>query len=70
VELSTRFRGASIYSAYSGQTEPPIPDQTEPISLRTAVNETRTYGGVRGAPHQSRLVGPSTRLASGCALMV
>ena len=30
--------------------------------LRTAVYETRTYGGVRGAPHQLRLVGPSTRL--------
>ena len=30
--------------------------------LRTAVYETRTYGGVRGAPHQLQLVGPSTRL--------
>ncbi len=32
--------------------------------LRTAVYETRTYGGVRGAPHQLPLVGPSTRLAA------
>ncbi len=33
--------------------------------LRTAVYETRTYGGVRGAPHQPWLVGLSTRLDDG-----
>ncbi len=26
--------------------------QTEPITKRTAIYETRTYGGVRGAPHR------------------
>ena len=30
--------------------------------LRTAVYETRTYGGVRGAPRQRKLARPSTRL--------
>ena len=32
---------------------------------RTAVYETRTHGGVRGSPHQSLLVGQSTRLWAG-----
>jgi len=32
------------------------------MGLRTAVYETRMYGGVRGASHQLQLVGPSTRL--------
>ncbi len=30
--------------------------------FRTAVYETRTYGGVRGAPHRLQAVRPSTRL--------
>ena len=30
--------------------------------LRTAVDGTRTYGGVRGAPYRLPAVGPSTRL--------
>jgi hypothetical protein len=34
---------------------------TQPITLRTAVYETRTYGGVRGALRQF-LAEPSTRL--------
>ena len=36
----------------------------QPITLRTAVYETRTYGGVRGALRQF-LAEPSTRLAAG-----
>ncbi|MFV8346591.1 hypothetical protein, partial [Flavobacterium sp. ZB4P13] len=36
---------------------------TQPITLRTAVYETRTYGGVRGALRQF-LAEPSTRLAT------
>lgn len=36
---------------------------TQPITLRTAVYETRTYGGVRGALRQF-LAEPSTRLAN------
>ena len=31
-------------------------------TYRTAVYETRTYGGVRGAPHRLQAVRPSTRL--------
>lgn len=38
-----------------------ITHPTQPISLRTAVYETRTYGGVRGALRQF-LAEPSTRL--------
>ena len=30
--------------------------------FRTAVYATRTYGGVRGAPHRLQAVRPSTRL--------
>jgi hypothetical protein len=36
---------------------------TQPITLRTAVYETRTYGGVRGALRQF-LAEPSTRLVA------
>jgi hypothetical protein len=39
-------------------------------ALRTAVYVNRTYGGVRGAPHQRQLVGPSTRLAVRASLSV
>ncbi len=32
------------------------------MEFRTAVYETRMYGGVKGASHQLVLVGPSTQL--------
>lgn len=32
------------------------------MTFRTAVYETRTYGGVRGAPCYREMAGPSTRL--------
>jgi hypothetical protein len=42
---------------------------TQPITLRTAVYETRTYGGVRGALRQF-LAEPSTRLAVRCFFVI
>ncbi|SFF27975.1 hypothetical protein SAMN04488131_11399 [Flavobacterium xueshanense] len=42
---------------------------TQPITLRTAVYETRTYGGVRGALRQF-LAEPSTRLWAGCFVKI